>query len=1426
MRIKLYTFVCFIFFFILVSTTITAQNLKLRYGLSSETEGSLSVLDDSGNGYGGTLLNGAKVTTYGNIPVIDLGASNGYVDLGAGAGNLIASLNDFTIMSKVFIPTASVITGNGNFVWTFANSNNIGTDANGCMFFSAKNTRYAISPTHWAAESGIQNGSALAQGVWKTIVYVQKNGSGKLFIDGNLAVSGDISMNPSKLGATKYNYLGRSCYDGDAYLQNAKLADFRIYDGAISSDLIASLSGVKPISSSAELLLQYDFDKVSDQSGKYTGSLVNNASLVRYSNLPVLNLGASNGYFDFGSDFGNVISSLDSFSIATNLYIPNSTDISQNGNFVWSFANSNDIGSLANGNLFFCAITGRYAISKTNYMGETGANSSKALSKGKWIHLAYTQTQGIGKIYIDGTLVASNSVTLSPSVLGKTAYNYLGKSCYAGDVFLKNAQYYKLQVYKGALPESTIQTLCTSLTPLNNALDSLKLVDALSKIVIPNADSITSSLVLAKTVGDGVAVSWTSSNTNVITNDGMLTRPANGSSTVELTLTANLTYNNVKNSKTIKLRVIPVYDDQTCVNIDLNGLKISGNINNLHSSVVLPTTTSQGSKVVWTSNAPEYIDNSGKILQLMPQGGGKKIVTLTATVSKGNASQSKNFELKLGEDEGRSAYLFAYFIGNNQSDEQIRFALSNDGYNYVPLNNGNAVIGSDSISLKKAVRDPHIMRAQDGKTFYMVATDMKSAEGWNSNRGIVMLKSTDLIHWSHSTVNFPTKWSANWANVTRVWAPETIFDPQTGKYIVYFSVYTTDGLVPYDKIYYSYANSDFTDLESEPALLFDKGSAVIDGDIVYNETDGLYHLFYKNEDAGGICQVTSKTITAVASQSPSSQWSAPSATLQQTTDPVEGVGVFKLINSDNWAMMYDCYTTGHYQYCSSNAELNKFVYVQNSYNIGARHGTSISITAEEAKKLITSFPSTDISNTPLGAKHTAIRKNAIKIDNTNKTIYLPVSYGTDLGNFNPMLFASPGVTISPSGEKDFTKGAVTYNFTLNNSTITYQVSASIEANPVLPDFHADPEVLYSEKTGRFYIYSTTDGFAGWSGYYMDIFSSPDLVNWVNEGRAIDFSTSQVPWATGNAWAPAIEEKKGSNNEYRYYFYFSGESSGKKIGVAVSNNPTGPFVDSGKPLISNLPDGVSGGQQIDVDVFTDPKTNKSYIYWGNGYMAVAELNDDMISIKDGTTKVITPAGGTLDNYAYREGTYVFYRNGIYYFLWSVDDTGAANYHVAYGTSSSPTGPITVATQPIVIKQDPQNEIYGTGHNSIVKIPGKDEWYIVYHRINKNYLTSDPGIHREICIDKLTFNTDGSIQQVVPTRKGIEPVLQNASVPTLIEDVDIHENKPESEVIKQEVVNLLGQVIAKDTSNVRTGIYILRSYHKDGSVTVKKVFVKKN
>ena len=287
-------------------------------------------------------------------------------------------------------------------------------------------------------------------------------------------------------------------------------------------------------------------------------------------------------------------------------------------------------------------------------------------------------------------------------------------------------------------------------------------------------------------------------------------------------------------------------------------------------------------------------------------------------------------------------YLFAYFNGNAQWQEQICFALSEDGFNYTPLNGGNPVINSADIANKKAVRDPHILRGEDGY-FYMVVTDMRSADGWASNDGLVLLRSSDLINWTHSAIDFPTEWPERFDRnaLTQVWAPQTIYDAEAKKYMVYYTIGERGN---HYKIYYSYANEDFTTL-TKPQLLYDHGANTIDADIVWH--DGMYHMFFKTEGNGnGIQKATSPTLRG--------EWKAGGKYLQQTKVAVEGSCTFKLIDSDEWVLMYDCYANGYYEYCTS-TDLEKFTYKCKSANtqiFTPRHGTTIPITKAEKARLL------------------------------------------------------------------------------------------------------------------------------------------------------------------------------------------------------------------------------------------------------------------------------------------------------------------------------------------------------------------------------------------------------------------------------------------------------------------------------------------
>jgi GH43 family beta-xylosidase len=351
------------------------------------------------------------------------------------------------------------------------------------------------------------------------------------------------------------------------------------------------------------------------------------------------------------------------------------------------------------------------------------------------------------------------------------------------------------------------------------------------------------------------------------------------------------------------------------------------------------------------------------------------------------------------------------------------------------------------------------------------------------------------------------------------------------------------------------------------------------------------------------------------------------------------------------------------------------------------------------------------------------------IDPAAGTVVLPVKPGTDLRRLAPVFELAPGASVRPgSGQQVDLTRPVPYRVTApGGNTRVWTVSAREMRSPLPPGLNADPNIAVFGDT--YYMYATTDGFPGWSGTTFTVWSSKDLVSWTDHGVALDLGPG-VSWADRNAWAPAIAYRNG-----KYYFYFCAEA---KIGVAVSDSPTGPFVDSGQPLIIRNPD---SGQAIDPAVFTDDN-GQPYLYWGNGSAYVVALNDDMVSFDPAKVARIS---GLAD---FREGLFMVKRQGIYYLSWSIDDTRSENYRVAYATASGPAGPFT--NRGVILRKDLSLGIKGTGHSSMLQIPGTDEWYIAYHRFA---IPGGDGTHRESTMDRLVFTADGMIAPVVPSLESV-------------------------------------------------------------------------
>ncbi|PVG82252.1 beta-xylosidase [Nocardioides gansuensis] len=388
----------------------------------------------------------------------------------------------------------------------------------------------------------------------------------------------------------------------------------------------------------------------------------------------------------------------------------------------------------------------------------------------------------------------------------------------------------------------------------------------------------------------------------------------------------------------------------------------------------------------------------------------------------------------------------------------------------------------------------------------------------------------------------------------------------------------------------------------------------------------------------------------------------------------------------------------------------------------------------------------------LGVELDSLKVPAI-IDAAISTVTLPVEPGTDLTSLDPAYDVVTGSSVDADGPADYSSPRTVTVTTAAGATRAWTVRAVEMKSPLLPGFYADPNI--AEFDGTYYLYATTDGYPGWGGKDFYVWKSSNLVDWERSAEpflTLDGANGNVPWATGNAWAPTIIERGG-----KYYFYFSGHNPSvnrKTIGVAVADSPEGPFTAQPNAMILNN-EAVTSGQAIDPAAFKDPQTGKHYLFWGNGSPVYAELADDMVSIKPGTIKRIS---GLTD---FREGTFLNFRDGLYHLTYSIDDTGSPDYRVGYATSTSVDGPWTY--RGVILEKDASQGILGTGHSSIVQVPGTDEWYIAYHRFG---MPGGDGTHRETTLDRLSFGADGLMQKVVPTLESIEPLGFEGSVPTAV------------------------------------------------------------
>jgi arabinoxylan arabinofuranohydrolase len=304
-------------------------------------------------------------------------------------------------------------------------------------------------------------------------------------------------------------------------------------------------------------------------------------------------------------------------------------------------------------------------------------------------------------------------------------------------------------------------------------------------------------------------------------------------------------------------------------------------------------------------------------------------------------------------------------------------------------------------------------------------------------------------------------------------------------------------------------------------------------------------------------------------------------------------------------------------------------------------------------------------------------------------------------------------------------------------------------NPIIQtNYTADPAPMVHN--GTVYLYTSHDEDVTVKNFFTmndwRCYSSTDMVNWTDHGPILSYKVFE--WSRGDAWAGQCIYRNG---KFYYYLPVNQKNGGNAIGVAVSDSPTGPFKDAiGKPLLT-------GYGYIDPTVYIDGD-GQAYLYWGNPNLWHVKLNEDMVSYdkelgivkEDLKDENFGYRAKKIDNRtaSYEEGPWLFKRNSLYYLLYPA---GGVPEHLAYSTAKSITGPWTYGDTIMHVIKDGGAF---TNHPGYIEFKGKS--YLFYHNAA---LSGGGGFKRSVCIEPFTFNADGSIPLIAPTKDGVKESAAN-------------------------------------------------------------------
>lgn len=331
----------------------------------------------------------------------------------------------------------------------------------------------------------------------------------------------------------------------------------------------------------------------------------------------------------------------------------------------------------------------------------------------------------------------------------------------------------------------------------------------------------------------------------------------------------------------------------------------------------------------------------------------------------------------------------------------------------------------------------------------------------------------------------------------------------------------------------------------------------------------------------------------------------------------------------------------------------------------------------------------------------------------------------------------------------FLYGCLLAGMALNANAEEVKWNTPGAGNPFIPGYFADPTVKKFGDT--YYVYATTDGSGAGFGP-SQVWCSKDFENW---------TIMPMNWPDSHwIWAPDVMQH--TDGTYRMFY-----CQPCNIYEGVAETPRGPWKNVlGESEAVLVPDRfVKNAITLDGQTFVDDD-GSVYLYWGTwgiykGFgCGAGKMTPDM---KGFTETRLIPNTEVKDFF---EAPFVMKKDGVYFFMYSSESCHDSTYHVQYATSTEgPLGPYTY--KGTILKTSKDGTVHGPGHHSILK-EGND-YYIVYHRHDNPH--SNRGFHRQLCIDKLEFNSDGTITPIEGSHSGVK-----AFAPSVLKSENLAYRKP--------------------------------------------------